>query len=390
MPTTAPLPFRSSASTMLSLVSDVAPLDVSEVTERSAWMSLAGEWDSLVERTAAPVFMRHAFLRIWLDNFSRENPVRVLLARDHVGNLRAALPLMSQRSNLYGMPVLELTSATNPHSCRFDLLAEEPELAGELFWRYLERDDCWDVLRLGDVPEHGNAERLFEAAQARGNPTGTWQSLVSPYFLLQPHEGEDALGIQATSKFRGNLRRRRRKLEARGRVSYERLVGGDDLWESLEEGFALEESGWKGERGTAINKSPETRGFYLELARSFARRGGLSLSFLRLDGRAIAFQFALEEAGTYYLLKPGYDETLGDCSPGQLLMDEVVRDATSRGLRWFDFLGPDMTWKRDWTNAVRVHNWLYVFPRTAFGRALHAAKFRWAPVAKEVVARWKP
>jgi CelD/BcsL family acetyltransferase involved in cellulose biosynthesis len=172
-------------------------------------------------------------------------------------------------------------------------------------------------------------------------------------------------------------------------VTFQRVAGGLDLEGTLEEGLLLEQSGWKGQRGTAMAQDAKTRGFYTELARDAAYKGKLALYFLRLDGRAVAFQYGLEHAGRYFLLKPGYDEGLKECSPGQLLMEEVLADCLDRGLTEFDFLGPDMVWKRDWTDHVRRHTWLYVFNDTAFGRALCAAKFRWLPAAKEVVARWK-
>jgi CelD/BcsL family acetyltransferase involved in cellulose biosynthesis len=117
--------------------------------------------------------------------------------------------------------------------------------------------------------------------------------------------------------------------------------------------------------------------------------GRLSLYFLRLDGRAVAFHYGLTHGGRYLLLKPGYDEALKECSPGQLLMDEVLKDCISRGLPEFDFLGPDMVWKRDWTDRARVHTWLYVFRDSRLGRGLRDAKFKWVPAAKEAVARWK-
>jgi CelD/BcsL family acetyltransferase involved in cellulose biosynthesis len=360
---------------------------VLEVTDRATFMALAPEWNALVEATANEPFYRHEFLRIWIDDFAPEARLRVLTLRDEQGRLSAALPLMAERGSLYGVPTRQLSATANPHSCRFDLVAREPAEAAAAFLAHLRADKSWDVLRLIDVPEGGAGWSLHEAAQAGGLPVGTWESLQSPYIPL-PSSWE-AYQASLPSKFKANCRRRRRKLEEKGRVTVERVEGGLGLEAKLEEGFALEASGWKGQRGTAMAQDTRTRGFYSELARAAAYDGRLALYFLRLDGRAVAFQFSLEYGGRYFLLKPGYDETLGECSPGQLLMEDVLRDCIGRGLREFDFLGPDMTWKRDWTDKVRRHTWLYVFNDTGLGRALCAAKFRWAPAAREVMARWK-
>lgn len=360
---------------------------VEQVTDRAAFMALEPEWNALVEATSDELFYRHEFLRVWVDNFAPGARLRILTSRDGEGRLCAALPLMLERTTLLGVPVRQLSATANSHSCRFDLIAREPEAAAAAFLAHLRSDKGWDVLRLTDVPEGGAGWKLYEAARAVGLPVGTWESLQSPYVPLPATHEAYLATLQ--SKFKANVRRRRRKLEERGRVSVERVDGGLLLDAKLEEGFLLELSGWKGERGTAMAQDPATRGFYTELARDAAYRGRLALYFLRLDGRAVAFHYGLTHDGRYFLLKTGYDEALKECSPGQLLMDEVLADCIQRGLREFDFLGPDMVWKRDWTDKARRHTWLYVFNASAFGRALCTAKFRWLPVAKGLVERWQ-
>ncbi|HZA51944.1 MAG TPA: GNAT family N-acetyltransferase, partial [Myxococcaceae bacterium] len=181
----------------------------------------------------------------------------------------------------------------------------------------------------------------------------------------------------------------RRKLEEKGRISLERIEVSGELAHQLEEGLELERSGWKGRGGTAIAQDEATRGFYSELARTAADLGALALYFLRLDGRAVAFHYALQYGGRYLLLKPAYDEAIKECSPGQLLMDEVLKACVERGLSEFDFLGPDMVWKRDWTDRVRPHHWLFIFRESVLGRALQETKFRWVPAAKAMVSQWR-
>lgn len=363
-------------------------LRVQELSERAAFMALEAEWDALAERSGRDEpFYRHAFIRIWLDNFAPRSRLRILTARDGQGRLRAALPLMEERVLLYGVPVRQLSSTSDPHSCRFDLLADDGRAAGEAFFEHLRADRGWDVLRIRDVPGGGDAWHLHRAAREAGLPVGAWESLRSPYVPLPGTR--EALLARLHAKLKANLRRRRKKLEGYGRVALERAGGGLDLEARLEQGYALEQSGWKGRRGTAISQDPATRGFYSELAREAACRGELALYLLSAGGRPVAFQYGLEHGGRYFLLKPGYDERLKECSPGQLLMDEVLADCIARGLTELDFLGEDMAWKRDWTELVRVHTWLYVFRDSAIGRGLCAAKFRWLPTAREAMARWR-
>jgi CelD/BcsL family acetyltransferase involved in cellulose biosynthesis len=96
----------------------------------------------------------------------------------------------------------------------------------------------------------------------------------------------------------------------------------------------------------------------------------------------VAFHFGLEHHNRYFLLKPGYDETLADCSPGQLLVGEVLRDLSERGVEEFDFLGPQMPWKMEWTDRLRPHCWTFIIRPTPRGRFLYGARFHWGPRIK--------
>lgn len=374
-----------------NLVRDVttehAAAQVVEINDRPAFVALAAEWDALVAQTDDQIFYRHSFIRVWIDNFAPTARLRVLTLRGKGGQLLAVLPLIEQRTRLYGVPVRELCAAANQHSCRFDLVARDPEAAATAFFAHLKRDQSWDVIRLTDVPEGGAAFGLLKRAEQAGLPVGRWTSLQSPFIALP--QSWEAMQKQVDTKFRANLRRRRKRLEEKGKVTVERITQSPDLARLLEEGYALEQSGWKGRGGTAIAQDNATRGFYSELARTAAAEGKLTLFFMRLDGRAVGFHYALEHAGRYLLLKPAYDELIRECSPGQLLMEDVLKTCVEKRLPEFDFLGPDMPWKRDWTNLVRTHSWLYIFRENWRGRALHGLKFRWLPALKDRVNRWK-
>ncbi|HVG00386.1 MAG TPA: GNAT family N-acetyltransferase [Chloroflexia bacterium] len=362
----------------------VTRLSVGEVNSRADFMQLQDEWNALVRATDDQPFYRHEWFRIWLDNFAPDARLRVLVARDGEGRLVGALPLIEQRGMVTGAPVRCLSSAANEHTPRFDLIAEDPEGVAAAFVDHLRRDKGWDVLHLASVPPGGHAWRLYEAANRAGNPTGTWDGENSPYFSLPA--SQDEMQKRLDTKFKANLRRRHKKLAEKGELTVEKVTGGIELPHRLEEGFAVEQSGWKGREGTAIAQDAHVAGFYSELARFAADDASLALFFLRVDGRPVAFQYGFTYGSTYYLLKPGYDEGVKECSPGQLLMDEVVKQCIEGGQAEFDFLGPDMTWKRDWASESRRHSRLYIFRDGGYGRFLRNYKFRWTRQMKHVVA----
>jgi CelD/BcsL family acetyltransferase involved in cellulose biosynthesis len=283
------------------------------------------------------------------------------------------------------MPLRQLGSASNEHSGRFDLLAERPREASAAFLAHLAEDRSWDLLRITHLTEGGAAWALLEASERAGLPAGVWHSGRSPYVKLPATL--EALAA-AKRKNRKTLRRKRRRLEERGKVTLERVEGGEalDLW--LEEGFRIERSGWKAKNGTAVSQDPRTLGFYTQLAHRAAAEGQLALYFLKLDGQPIAFQFGLSYGGRYLAMKPGYDEAYADVSPGQLLTESLIEDCVRRGIRELDLLGDDTVSKREWTDRARRHGWLFVFRDSLIGRALCSAKFRLVPAARRMVRRW--
>jgi CelD/BcsL family acetyltransferase involved in cellulose biosynthesis len=194
---------------------------------------------------------------------------------------------------------------------------------------------------------------------------------------------------RTSSKFRANLRRRARRLGELGAVAVRRTGGLEGLDVALGEFLALEAAGWKGERGTAIARDARLVAFYARIAREAAARGALALRTLTLDGRAVAVHLGLVHAGSYYLPKTAYDEALGAVSPGQLLQREVLSECEARGLAAFEFLGPDMPWKRDWEPEHVPHDWLYVYRPSFAGRAMHTLKHRVRPAVKEALAWWR-
>jgi len=358
---------------------------VKEVNGRSDFVALEEEWNGLVAATSNSPFYRHEFIRTWIDNFAPAAKLSILTGRDNTGQLVAAFPLMKTRGFVCGLPARQTVSIANPHSCRFDMVAEDGSTAGKSFFAYLAADKSWDVLRITDVPEGGNAWHLYNAAEAAGFPVGVWESQRSPYLPLP--SSYDKLLEPMSSGFKANLRRRRRRLEKVGAISVERVTGGAHLQDRLEECFAIEQKGWKGRRRTSIRQDTKTHGFYTQLAHIASSQNYLSLFLLKLDGQAIAFHYGFTYDGIYYMPKLGYDEAFEACSPGLVLLEEIMKDCIGRGLKGYDFLGLDAPWKTDWSKRSCRHDWLFIYQDAIFGRTLRKAKFKWIPKAKRLLHR---
>ncbi len=354
---------------------------VEEIRGRPGFDALRAEWDALAARGPVDLpFVAHGWMSAWLDAFAPDASLLVLVARGPSGEPLGMAPFLEERSR----GIVRLASPANDHSCRFEwVLGQDPGSAVATLWRHLRDALRWDVLVLRDVPRDGPTSALLEPlARADRHRTGRWASVSSPRLRLGGIPAEE----RTSARFRANLRRRARRLHEMGTVALRRAGSPGEAGEALGEFLALEAAGWKGEGGTAIALGPALVRFYGGIVRDAAARGTLAIRTLTLDGRPIAVHLGIIHRGVYHLPKTAYDERLGSVSPGQLLQREVLAECEARGLQGFDFLGPDMPWKRDWRPEHAPHDWLYVYRPSLAGRVMHTLRHRARPAVKEVLS----
>jgi CelD/BcsL family acetyltransferase involved in cellulose biosynthesis len=175
---------------------------------------------------------------------------------------------------------------------------------------------------------------------------------------------------QLNSGRRSDLRRAIRNAEKIGTIRYEILTPKpSELGTLLDEALEVEASNWKGREGSAVAKDALRGKFYRQYASAACESGVLRLAFLRLGGRAVAMQYAIQAGGSYWLLKIGYRDEVARCSPGMLLIAETIRYASAQGLASYEFLGTAASWTRIWAKEERGSVALRVYPAGVRGYA---------------------
>jgi CelD/BcsL family acetyltransferase involved in cellulose biosynthesis len=361
-------------------IEDVGP-DTHSLTARSERGSvelldrIAGEWRQLCREGACDQpFYRPEWIASSIRAFASTLPVVLITVRD-AGRLRAVLPLLEERVWACGLSATKLRSAANPnHSPRFDFIhgqGHDLESVLELGWSELRKHNRWDIVELMNVPEGGAIERLLGKAKEDGCLTYQYLWAQTPYITLNPHTAtEDFSRFARSRRFRYRLRHSWRKLQKGGDLSLRRVEAADPG--TLQQFYGMEQSGWKGKRGTAIACDKQTRQFYDSIANHAAEHGYLSLYFLRQGDSALAAHFGLTYGGRYYPLKVAFDEDYSQYGPGHLIIGAVLRDCAARGLSEFDCLGHWTDAKAKWASEVRLHNACYIFRKSLAGRILHA------------------
>ncbi len=332
-------------------------------------VSLTQEWNALADRVRAAPFLRPGWIDAWWRAFGR-GELEIIVAR-RAGRLVGLAPLFRRHG--------AVRSTSNWHTPAFGFLSEDSETE-----RALAEMTVAGTRRRATLSFLDAEGRTVARCRAEGEAAG-FRVLVrtlerSPYLEIEGDWESYQGNLKGT--FRRDLARRLRRFHEEGRVSFEILDGTARLDELLAEGFDVEASSWKGPRGTAVAVGARTRLFYCDVARWAANEGWLRLAFLRLDGRAIAFHYGLEERGVYYALKGGYDPCFSKFSPGSLLINFTLAHAFSTGLRRYEFLGGDEPYKLAWTRSCRSLVLLHLFAPSVTGFLDWIALAYGRPVAK--------
>jgi CelD/BcsL family acetyltransferase involved in cellulose biosynthesis len=316
--------------------------------------ALVRAWQSLDPPGAFPT-QSYEFVSALANSMVSAADIRIVFSRDCAG--LAALLALHADPKPFGRWT---TAGAGELSEPGDLLCSGPESARPLADALVRSGR---TLELSRIPV---SSPLIPALEASSSGKGR--------ILVRPAVGAPTIPLDQSwkdplSRFnsgrRSDFRRAARKADALGAVSYEVLSPTpDELGPLFDEAIALEARSWKRESGTAIAVKPGLERFFRHFFRSACGRGTFRIAFMRIDGRSVATQMALECSGRYWLFKIGYDEDYQRCSPGTLLMLHTIGWAASRGLEAYELLGEaepwiGQLWTQDQQDCVRLRYYPY-------------------------------
>jgi len=313
------------AGRMMPAASNPTPITV--VRDRTTFAQQGAAWDALASRFGNPL-LSHDWFVSCSEAFGGDLHV-VEAWRD--GRLVAAAPLVASAAQSSGrLEFLGAAALYEPCTLLYEDEAALHDLCKGLV-------DLSRPLLLQRIP---TAIPVHTALRTAGG--GGWWTTQDggdcPYSAL-PQTWNDYLGTRSAQR-RYDLRRARRRMEARGRAGFRFLTPTEsELDALLERAFAIEASGWKGRGGSAIALRPAMRNFLVRYARRACRTGLLRICFLDLDSDPVAVEIAVQAHDRFWVLKIGYDERWAQCSPGLQLLTECVRESIASGCVGQEFLG---------------------------------------------------
>ncbi|HET7219012.1 MAG TPA: GNAT family N-acetyltransferase [Vicinamibacterales bacterium] len=326
---------------------------------RTALEALRDEWNALASSWRSPLLDHEWFLSC-AEALHGDEDLRVIVTR-HAGAVDGIAPL-----------ALEHTSSGK----RLTLLG-----ASRLFepsgWLY----GSADVLSALLGPALGCGAPMLLPRVAAGSPLcreiaglsrGRGIALVrdtSPSFAV-PSRGPwagyyDTLSTRITTNLPRLRRRAERELGPMQVVDrYPATFEVDALLESL---VAVENSGWKGRRGSSLARREDLRRFFQAYCHRAAARRQLRVSTLSFGSHVAAIELSIDAYDRLWQLKIGYLDSLAAFYPGLHLTQHSIRTAFDRGLEAYEFLGGPESWEERWRPDVRRYQTLLVYPFSASG-----------------------
>ena len=181
--------------------------------------------------------------------------------------------------------------------------------------------------------------------------------------------------LHVSSKRRREIGRNRRRLEELGIVTFTSADNGPLLASAVETFLALETSGWKGARGTALACQPASLAFARATFNADAP-GESRVDLLALDGKPVAASLAVLSGGTAFTIKGGYNEAYASYGVGLLLEVEILRSFLTE--RWADRLDAATSGGHAidnlWPGRMVVGHLAFSFARGSRHRAIGLAR----------------
>jgi CelD/BcsL family acetyltransferase involved in cellulose biosynthesis len=286
----------------------------------------------------------------------------------------AIVPMVATRMRSLGLDVVTLQPIQERNLTHSDLLmaAEDPQLLDAWLDELSRLPVRWDVLVLTRMLEGSPLLTSLQQALARRGQPHRLRVEQPSYFTPLPASFDTYLAARS-GKFRNYLRRAEKRLAAEGTVGFEVVDAVADIDSRYEEMLEVERGSWKHAHGTAISAIAHQSGFYRDLCAGAREAGMLHLSFLRLEGVAVAYNLGVLVAGRYYYLKTSFVERWREHGVATIGRARLVRHLIESGCREFDFPAEPYEWEKQWADELRWHRSLFVFRKGLRGRLLQLA-----------------
>jgi CelD/BcsL family acetyltransferase involved in cellulose biosynthesis len=344
------------------------------------FLALSDRWNTLLKNTPSDnVFLTWDWLYTWARHYVDESQIRIILAfkNDELIGI-APFYVHTRVKRMIKVREMRFIGSEDAGAMHLDFIVgrKHKDAVVRAVHRHLHEDavGVWDLLILSELPAESSSIDLWERLVGEpGKVIEVAGTTAAPFIDLSRGLEHFVASLSANERY--NLRRKQRRLEALGNVTYDRVSSTQHVDAAMDLMIDLHQTRWrqKGEGGVFGND--RRRVFHREIARAFSAKGWLRLDFLLLGGEAIAGVYAYTYNGCYWFYLPGLNpQAAPKNSPGILLLFHCIEDTAREGFKEFNLLTGTDDYKMAWATGLRRCVTLQYYNRHLRSAALKAVE----------------
>jgi CelD/BcsL family acetyltransferase involved in cellulose biosynthesis len=325
--------------------------------------TLENVWNELIRQSDVSVFQTFEWLRTWWKFFGRGRQMHCLVFKSE-NRVIGIAPILKEEWRVLGRRIAtRLQFMGSPLSDYTDvvILPGHERVVLDALAKYL-RSTCgeWDIFDIENASENSNAWRLLICSlDVYGIPMSSRNGTVCQQVALPPTYELFFQGLGP--HVRDNLKRKYKKLQKEQKVEYEVFKNATDDIPSAVEAFArIHGDRWKSLGYPSAFDDKDLLQFHSEVAKKFAHRGWLRLSFLKVDDQRVAVDFSFGYKNRLYMYQCNAfgPERVMKCSPGSLVKVLSIQRAIGEGIQILDLMRGKESYKTWEWKATSTRNWL--------------------------------
>jgi CelD/BcsL family acetyltransferase involved in cellulose biosynthesis len=352
--------------------------------------NLEMEWRSLFAESGAPPFLSWEWLSTWHKWFGEGKHPYLLCAREDK-KLIGLLPLCAEKRQssrlLPRMKRISFLGESYGAPDYLDILAP-PRLkqrSADIFINYIVALQSFDMLELEGMSADSYTLHLLTKHFA--NNTRFKYKIVPQYIcprMSLDARWEELLERSQRTEYFKRCLRRLNKIES---FEFRAVSDVSAIPAAYGRFLGLHAGRWIDRGGSSAVRTTKQKGFMFDAACELAGAGMTRFEEIWLEGECRASLFGFESGDTYYFYLSGFDQNWSKYSLGFTLLWLSIREAQRRGLKMYDFLRGDETYKFDWSDNLRMTVSAQVVSDSRAAR-WHLARTNTHEIARALLPDW--
>ena len=318
----------------------------------SEFEGLKNEWENLfIKSRCQNIFLSYDWHFTWWKYFCGKNDLVIVRVVEN-GETIAIAPLYVGKK--FGFNCLSfIGSAVSDFE---DFLFLEGSRVNQIvmsIFSVLESYKRWDILRVKKIKKSSNLYScLKEFVQNNDFSSCLTKHKEGAPYLENPGNWE-SFAKQLKTKFLSDSKRRRRKLSDMGEVSFSgNIEDAKEIKETMDKLRELHKTRRNSKGEKSFLEDAACFEFFCDFARKMHEKNVLHLSSLRLNEKVVAVNFGTTLEASYGYQIPVFDQEYKPYAVSRLLLMELVKECFDLGIKKFDFMLGDESYKNDWNPII--------------------------------------